>query len=84
MRRFRHRLNIGLHRIIVARTQRPDIDHHVHFLRAVLPNFSHLNDMALASLLNMPAFDPAPFAIALVWLLGCFSLGYWIFKERDY
>lgn len=56
----------------------------VKVLRNVLPNFSHMNQMALASLLNVPAFDFAPFAVALVWLIGCFGLGYWIFKERDY
>ncbi|MEO8314353.1 MAG: ABC transporter permease [Pseudomonadota bacterium] len=56
----------------------------VKVLRNALPNFSHLNDMALASLLNVPAFDIAPFAISLVWLLGCFGLGFWIFNERDY
>lgn len=53
-------------------------------LRNVLPNFSVLNSMALGSLLNVPAFDFAPFAVALVWLLGCFGLGYWLFSQRDY
>lgn len=56
----------------------------IKVLRSALPNFSHLNDMALASLLNVPAFEIAPFAVALVWLLGCFGLGYWIFSQRDY
>jgi ABC-type transport system involved in multi-copper enzyme maturation permease subunit len=56
----------------------------IKVLRTVLPNFGLLNGMALSSLLNMPAFDFAPFAVALVWLLGCFGLGYWTFKQRDY
>jgi ABC-type transport system involved in multi-copper enzyme maturation permease subunit len=56
----------------------------IQVLRNVLPNFSLLNDMALNSLLNVPVFEFAPFAVALVWLFGCFGLGYWIFKERDY
>jgi ABC-type transport system involved in multi-copper enzyme maturation permease subunit len=56
----------------------------IKVLRNVLPNFGMLNDMALNSLLHVPLFDPAPFAIAIVWLLGCFGLGYWIFKQRDY
>jgi ABC-type transport system involved in multi-copper enzyme maturation permease subunit len=56
----------------------------IKVLRNVLPNFGHLNDMALASLLNVPSFDFSPFAVALVWLFGCFGLGYWIFNERDY
>jgi ABC-type transport system involved in multi-copper enzyme maturation permease subunit len=56
----------------------------IKVLRNVLPNFGMLNDMALNSLLHVPLFDPAPFAIAIVWLLGCFGLGYWIFSQRDY
>jgi ABC-type transport system involved in multi-copper enzyme maturation permease subunit len=56
----------------------------VKVLRNVLPNFGLMNDMALASLLHVPAFDVAPFAVALVWLLGSFGLGYWIFSKRDY
>lgn len=53
-------------------------------VRHVLPNFAMMNDMALASLLTMPIFDPVPFAVALAWLLGCFGVGYWIFNRRDY
>ena len=53
-------------------------------LRHVLPNFGMLNEMALATLLNMPKFDPGPFAVALAWLLGSFALGYWVFRRRDY
>jgi ABC-type transport system involved in multi-copper enzyme maturation permease subunit len=56
----------------------------VKVLRNVLPNFGLMNDMALASLLHVPAFDAAPFAVAIVWLLGCLGLGYWIFSQRDY
>jgi ABC-type transport system involved in multi-copper enzyme maturation permease subunit len=56
----------------------------IEVLRNVLPNFGLLNDMALNSLLNVPLFEFAPFAVALVWLFGCFGLGYWIFNERDY
>jgi hypothetical protein len=56
----------------------------IEVLRNVLPNFGLLNDMALNSLLNVPLFEFAPFAVALVWLFGCFGLGYWIFRERDY
>lgn len=56
----------------------------IQVLRNVLPNFGLLNDMALNSLLNMPLFDFAPFAVALIWLFGTFGLGYWIFKQRDY
>ncbi|MEO6080583.1 MAG: ABC transporter permease [Steroidobacteraceae bacterium] len=56
----------------------------VSVLRHVLPNFGMLNDMALASLLNMPVFELAPFAVALAWLFGCLGLGYWIFSRRDY
>jgi hypothetical protein len=53
-------------------------------LRAVLPNFGLLNDMALAALLNMPVLQPGPFAVALAWLAGNLALGYWIFNRRDY
>ena len=53
-------------------------------LRHVLPNFGMLNEMALATLLNMPKFQAGPFAVALAWLLGSFGLGYWVFKRRDY
>jgi ABC-type transport system involved in multi-copper enzyme maturation permease subunit len=56
----------------------------IEVLRNVLPNFGLLNDMALNSLLNVPLFEFAPFAVALVWLIGCFGYGYWIFRERDY
>jgi ABC-type transport system involved in multi-copper enzyme maturation permease subunit len=56
----------------------------IKVLRNALPNFGMLNDMALNSLLHVPVFDFAPFAVALVWLFGCFGLGYWIFSQRDY
>jgi len=50
----------------------------------VLPNFGMMNDMALASLLNAPVFQATPFIVALVWLLACLGLGYWVFERRDY
>ena len=50
----------------------------------IMPNFSLMNDMALASLLNMPRFEFTPFAVALAWLFGSLGLGYWIFKRRDF
>jgi ABC-type transport system involved in multi-copper enzyme maturation permease subunit len=56
----------------------------ISVMRNVLPNFGMMNDMALASLLNMPAFEFRPFAVALAWLMGSFCLGYWVFKRRDY
>ncbi len=56
----------------------------IDVVRHVLPNFGLMNDMALASLLNVPRFEFTPFAVALVWLFGCLGLGYWIFKRRDY
>lgn len=56
----------------------------VSFLRHVLPNFGMMNDMALSSLLTAPVFEIGPFVVALVWLLGCLGLGYWIFSKRDY
>ncbi len=56
----------------------------INVARHVLPNFGLMNDMALASLLNMPKFEFTPFAVALAWLFGCFGLGYWIFNRRDY
>jgi ABC-type transport system involved in multi-copper enzyme maturation permease subunit len=56
----------------------------VDVVRHVLPNFGLMNDMALGSLLTMPKFQFTPFAVALAWMVGCFGLGYWIFKRRDY
>lgn len=56
----------------------------ISVMRNVLPNFGLLNDMALASLLNMPKFQLQPFAVALAWLVGSFGLGYWVFRRRDY
>jgi hypothetical protein len=56
----------------------------IDVLRNVLPNFGLLNDMALNSLLNVPRFEFAPFAVALVWLFATLGLGYWIFSQRDY
>lgn len=53
-------------------------------LRHVLPNFGVMNRMALASLLNMPAFQATPFVVAFAWLVGCLGLGYWVFQRRDY
>jgi ABC-type transport system involved in multi-copper enzyme maturation permease subunit len=56
----------------------------ISVLRHVLPNFGMMNDMALASLLNMPKFELMPFAVALAWLFSCLGMGYWIFSKRDY
>jgi ABC-type transport system involved in multi-copper enzyme maturation permease subunit len=53
-------------------------------LRHAFPNFGLLKDMALASLLTVPKFEPAPFAVALAWLAGTLGLGYWVFRKGDY
>ena len=53
-------------------------------LRTLTPNFGNLKDLAVGSVLNIPAFQVAPFITALAWLFICLGLGYWIFARRDY
>ncbi len=53
-------------------------------LRNVLPNFDILKDQAVASVLNVPAFQVQPFVVSFVWLVASVGLGYLVFSKRDF
>ncbi|MFV8749059.1 ABC transporter permease subunit [Nannocystaceae bacterium ST9] len=54
------------------------------FLRAFVPNFDQIKSAAIYSVINVPAIDWQPIAVAASWLLISLGLGYAKFHRTDY
>lgn len=53
-------------------------------LRATIPNFVAVRNVALNSIINVRATDWQPILVMLVWTGVGLGVGYWVFWRRDY
>lgn len=53
-------------------------------IRWTIPNFDQIKSAATLSVINMPAMNWQPVAVACAWIVLSLGLGYWKFKRTDY
>ena len=53
-------------------------------LRATVPNFVAVRNVALNSIINVRATDWQPILVMMIWTVVGLGIGYWVFWRRDY